>query len=114
MDHKKEVLGKTKSKKNQIFIYKDDNTRHKIEEVWNPYINDWKTSIYQKQEKVIEENWYGNNTKIGLKREILKEDAELGENSKMMKMPVMRSEDFLRLVKKQKNWQGSRYRRIES
>ena len=71
----KEVLGKSKSKKDQIYVYRDDNTRHKIEEVWIPFIGEWKTTVYQKQEKIIEENWYGNNEKEGLKSKILKEEA---------------------------------------
>ena len=54
---------------------------------------------------MIEVNWYGNKEKEGLKEKIIKEETELQKKgeSKMMKMPIIKSEDFLRLTKKQKN-----------
>merc|ERR1712030_151923 len=30
----KEVLGKTKSNKDQVFVYRDNNTRHRIKDEW--------------------------------------------------------------------------------
>ena len=58
-----EVLGKTKSKKDQIFVYRDDSSKHKREDDWSPFIKTWQTTIYQKQQKVIETNWYGKEKK---------------------------------------------------
>ena len=56
-----------------------------------------------KQERVLEQNWYGNEGKKGLKLEIMEEENILGERSKMMEMPQMTTEDLIRLAGKQKN-----------
>ena len=44
----REIAGKTKSKDEQMYGYREDMTRHKIEEGWDPFIRDWKIDIYQK------------------------------------------------------------------
>ena len=44
----KEISGSTKSKEEQVYVYREDMTRHKIEENWKFYIEDWTKDIYQK------------------------------------------------------------------
>ena len=89
-----EVLGKRKSRKEQIYIYIDEKERKPVEEIWDPYIEDWKSTVYQKQERVLKQNWYGNKENKGLKAEIIEEEKMLGERSRMMKMPQMTAEDL--------------------
>ena len=98
-----EVLGKRKSRKEQIYIYIDEKERKPVEEIWDPYIEDWKSTVYQKQERVLKQNWYGNKENKGLKAEIIEEEKMLGERSRMMKMPQMTADDLIRIVGKQKN-----------
>ena len=57
-----EVLGNRKSKNEEIYIYEDKKNRKKIGEVWNPFINTWKTKLYQKQERNLKEKWYGTDS----------------------------------------------------
>ena len=71
--------------------------------MWEIYIQKWKTNLYQKQKRVIKERWYGTKNKEGFKKEILKEEKELGINSRMMEMPIMKPEDMRRIVGNQKN-----------
>ena len=63
-----EVLGNRKSKKEEVYIYEDKKNRKKIGEIWNPFINTWKTELYQKQERNLKEKWYGKSTSEGFKK----------------------------------------------
>ena len=51
----REIAGKTKYKDEQMYVFREDIIRHKIEEDWDPFIRDWKIDIYQK--KKIEFCW---------------------------------------------------------
>ena len=44
----KEILGKTKSKEEQKYIYHEDGTRHKAQDAWKEFIEDWKRDIADK------------------------------------------------------------------
>merc|ERR1711984_76412 len=46
---------------------------------------------------------YGNTGEEGFKKEIIKEEEELGDRSRMMKMPIMTNEDFRKIINNQKN-----------
>ena len=43
-----DLLGKTKNKNDQVYLYREDNTRHKVEEDWKYFIGAWKSDLYQK------------------------------------------------------------------
>ena len=47
MNVAQELLGKTKNKEDQVYLYKDNNSRHKVEEDWNPFMDSWNTRRYQ-------------------------------------------------------------------
>ena len=51
----------------------------------------------------MKEKWYGKDIEEGFKKEIIREEELLGENSQMMKMPIMTIEDFRRIIGNQKN-----------
>merc|ERR1712030_295431 len=74
----KEVLGNRESKNNEIYIYKNAKERTKIENIWTPFIETWKVKLYQKQERILKEKWYGTNEEEGFKKEIMREEEELG------------------------------------
>merc|ERR1712030_204859 len=99
----KEVLGNRESKNNEVYIYKNSKERTKIEDIWNPFVDAWKVNLYQKQKRILKEKWYGTKEEEGFKKEIIKEEEELGDRSRMMKMPEMTKEDFRRIVNNQKN-----------
>ena len=98
-----EVLGKRKSRKEQIYIYISEKERKLIEDIWDMYIKDWETTIYQKQERVLKQKWYGTKGEKGFKTEIIEEEKTLGSKSEMMEMPNMSSDDLIRIVGNQKN-----------
>ena len=49
--------------------------------------------------------WYGSSRKIGLKERMRRENEENIANggSKMMPVPIMKEEDMVRIIKRQKN-----------
>merc|ERR1711888_361479 len=104
----KEVLGNRRSKNTEVYVYEDKKNRKKIGEIWNPFINTWKTELYQKQERNLKEKWYGKDIEEGFKKEIIREEELLGENSQMMKMPLLTIEDFRRIIGNQKNGKEGR------
>merc|ERR1712121_403891 len=48
----REIAGKTKRKDEQMYVFRYDMTRHKIEDEWDPSILDWKDDIYQKTPRI--------------------------------------------------------------
>jgi len=101
----KEISATTRSKDEQVYVYREDNTKHKIEEEWKPYIQDWTKDIYQKTPRICLDFWYGTENYIGLKEEKVKENIEnmnRGQD-RMMPLPVMKEKDSMALVNKQKN-----------
>ena len=48
----KEVMGTTKSREDQVYLYKEDQSKHKVEEDWEYFMDDWKKRIYQKMLKM--------------------------------------------------------------
>ena len=49
------IAGKTKQRDEQMYVYREDMTRHKIEEDWDPFILEWTSDIFQK----IVNTWSG-------------------------------------------------------
>ena len=69
------------------------------------FIETWKKEIYQKEPRMDLTFLYESKDVIGLKETMRREEAEnraRGEE-KMMPLPIMREEDLIRIVKKQKN-----------
>ena len=97
-EHNKNNLGKRKSSKEIIYIYTGEKERKLIEEMWDIYIQKWKTTLYQKQKRILKQKWYGTKKQKGLKKEIIEEELRLGEKSLMMRMPQMTPEDLIRIV----------------
>ena len=42
----KEVMGTTKSREDQVYLYTGDESKHKVEGDWEYFIDDWKKGIY--------------------------------------------------------------------
>ena len=101
----KEILGKTKKKDEQVYLFRKDKTRHRAEEDWGYFMEEWKTEIYQKIPRMDLEFWYGNRENIGMKEEMMRKEIEnrnRGEG-RMMERPVLTEKDLLRIVNKQKS-----------
>merc|ERR1712055_1032730 len=82
-----------------------EGEKKEIEEVWKLFVETRKNEIYQKSPEEDWTFWYGKKNKPGLKEEMRKEDEEDKRNggSKMMPLPIMKEEDLIRIVKRQKN-----------
>jgi len=100
----KEIQGKTRRKDTKTHIY-IEGEKKAIETVWKLFIEVWKKEIYQKSTEVDWTFWYGTRGRPGLKEEMRKEDEEDIANggSRMMPLPVMKEEDLVRIIKRQKN-----------
>ena len=99
----REIAGKTKRKDEQMYDYREDMTRHKIEEDWDPFIRDRKIYIYQKKTRISFDLWYGTED-MSLEERKVRENIEnmnRGQGN-MMPLPIMKEEDLVRIVKKQK------------
>ena len=59
------MLGKTKNKEDQIYLYREANSRHKVEEDWSQFMESWKIDIYQKTPRMSLEFWYGRDKTQG-------------------------------------------------
>ena len=101
----REISGTTKNKDEQVYVYREDMSRHKIEEDWKPYVEDWTKDIYQKTPRMSLDFWYGTETSMGLKEEKVRENIENMNNGqgKMMSLPIMQEDELIRIVNKQKN-----------
>ena len=100
----KEIQGTKRRKETKTHVY-IEGEKKAIETVWKLFIETWKNEIYQKSPEVDWTFWYGGRGRPGLKEEMRKEDEEDITNggSKMMPLPVMKEEDLIRIVKRQKN-----------
>ena len=47
----REIAGKTKSKDEQVYVYRSDMSRHKIENDWPFFMEAWKADIYKKYQE---------------------------------------------------------------
>ena len=63
----REILGKTKSKEEQIYLYRKDMARHKAQDAWKYFLEEWRKDIYQKTPRMTHDFWYGTKDHIGLK-----------------------------------------------
>jgi len=55
----KELLGKSKERVEEAFVYTEEGEKKNIEEVRNEYMDEWKKKIYQKNERIDFSFWYG-------------------------------------------------------
>ena len=55
----REIAGNTKQKDEQMYVYREDMSRHKIEEDWGMFILEWTSDIYQKTPRISLDFWYG-------------------------------------------------------
>ena len=85
----KELIGKSKEKDEEAYVYSEEGEKKNIEEMKDEYLDRWKKEIYQKTER-INLSWYG---KAGLKgkKEEMEEEEEKGESG-IMKLPIMEEE----------------------
>ena len=100
-----ELLGKTKNKEDQIYLYREDDTKHEVEEDWGQFMNAWKTDIYQKKPRIDLKFWYGTKDKPGKKKQMQieeMEDRRTGEY-RIMPKPEMTEKEMAAIVNKQKN-----------
>ena len=97
----RDIAGKTRKKDENTYVY-IEGERKAIELVWNLFIKTWKEDIYQKAIEMDLTFWYGSNGKIGLKEIMRRENEENIANggSKMMPAPIMKEEDMVRIIKK--------------
>ena len=98
----REIAGKTKQKDEQMYVFREDMTRHKIEEDWDPFILEWKDDIYQKTPRISIEFWYGTEEEMSLKERKVRENIENMNRGqgKMMALPIMKEDDLIRIIKK--------------
>ena len=54
----------------------EDESKYKVEEDWEYFIDDWKKGIYQKMPKMNLEFWYGNEEEMGMKEKLEREEVE--------------------------------------
>ena len=101
----KEIAWKTRRKDEQMYVYNEDMIRQKIEDAWDPFMADWKVDIYQKILRISLDFWYGTENEMGLKERKVQENIENMNRGqgKMMPLSVMKEEDLIRIVRKQKN-----------
>ena len=111
-----EPLGKTKNKEDQVYLYREDNTKHEVEEDWEQFMNAWKADIYQKTPRIDLEFWYGTKDKPGQKERMQKEEIEdknTGEY-RIMHRPEMTEEELTIIVNKQNNGKAAGIDRIKA
>ena len=87
----REISGTTKQKDEQVYVYREDMSRHKIEEDWKPYILEWTSDIYQKTPRISLDFWYGREEEMGLKEKKVRENIENMNRGqgKIMPKPVV-------------------------
>ena len=49
----KELLGKNKEKEEETFVYTEEGDKRKIMGYIKEYTEEWKSSVYQKSEKIV-------------------------------------------------------------
>ena len=100
----KDMAGKTKKKDEKAFIYMNGEKKD-LKLVWESFIKVWKEEIYQKAPKMDLTFWYGSDKTVGLKEIMRREEAENRANgeSKMMPLPIMKEEEMMNIIKRQKN-----------
>merc|ERR1711913_123180 len=57
----KELLGKSKEREEEAFVFTEDGEKKIIEEMKGTYIDEWKKKIYQKAEIIDFSFWYGTD-----------------------------------------------------
>ena len=97
----KELLGKSKEKDEEAFVYTQEGEKKEIEEISDEYVDKWKQDIYQKKGRVDFSFWYGTDSMKGKKEEM--EEEEKQGNSGIMKFPVIEEEEMMNVIKKMKN-----------
>ena len=96
----KELLGISKERDEEAFMYSEDGEKRIIEELKKVYLDEWKKKLYQKTERIDFSFWHGTNSLKGKKEEM--EEEEEHEDSGIMKLPII-EEEMMDIIKKMKN-----------
>ena len=64
----KELLGKSKEREDEAYVFTEEGEKKPIEEVKNTYIDEWKKKIYQKTERIDFSFWHGKEGLKGKKK----------------------------------------------
>ena len=97
----KDLLGKTRNRDEEIYIYKENGEKNKADDVWKNYMEAWRIEIYQKTPIIDLTFWYGGENCKGKKFEMAEEEKEI--NNKIMKEPKMTEEELVGIINKQRN-----------
>ena len=97
----KELLGKSKERDEEAYVFTEEGEKKTIEELKNTYIDEWKKKIYQKTERIDFSFWHGQEGLKGKKEEMEEEEKE-GDNG-IMELPIMKEKDLVDIVRKTKN-----------
>ena len=76
MESSKGNPGKTRKKNEQLYLYRDELSKHNAQDDWKYFLGDWKAGIYQKTPRILLEFLYGSENIEGLKKEKVKEEIE--------------------------------------
>ena len=96
----KELLGKSKEREEEAFVYTEEGVKKNIKEISEEYIDEWKKKIYQKTERVDLSFWYGKEGQKGKKEEM--EERERQGDIELMKLPIMVEDELVDIVRKMK------------
>ena len=87
------------------YIYTDAGEKKEIMECVTEYIEGWKSSVYQKDEKTDFSFWYGKEGEKGLKK-VMEELLDQGDSG-IMENPTISEEEFVCVIKHMKNGKAS-------
>ena len=98
----RELLGKKKEEEEEAYVITDEGERKEVMEIPEKFIGSWLINIYQKSARPDFSFWYG---KGGTMERMIEE--EKGENSEIMKFPIIEEREFVNAINKMKNGKAS-------
>ena len=87
------------------YIFTETGDKIEIMDCVTEYIEGWKNTIYQKDEKTDFSFWYGKEGEKGLKK-VMEELLDQGESG-IMENPTISEEEFVCVIKHMKNGKAS-------
>ena len=93
-------------KQKNIYIYTEEGEKKEVKEIWEEFVNYWRITIYQKDKSKVSEKWYGDNKNKGWRISYvsyLDNLRKIGEEDKIMQIPIINEEELLERSNKLKN-----------
>ena len=91
-----ELLGKTKERDEETFVFTEEGNKKEIMTYTKEYTEEWKKSVYQKTDRIDFTFWYGNDTIKGWKTE-MEEDLKNGDSG-IMVTPIITIKEMIEVV----------------